>query len=88
MDTSKDKLERRCPRLGGAVSFRYCMLNGDNSLPCWKIFDCWWETFDVSAYLKQNLSEDQFNTIVNSKPKPKITSLIDLIEQAKSRVVE
>ena len=88
MDTSKDNLERRCPRLGGPVSFRYCMLYGDNGLPCWKIFDCWWETFDVATYLKQNLSEDQFNTIVNSKAKPKITSIIDLIEQAKSRVVE
>ena len=64
------------------------MLYGDNGLPCWKILDCWWETFDVSTYLKQNLPEDQFNTIVNSKPKPKITSIIDLIEQAKSRVVE
>jgi hypothetical protein len=64
------------------------MLYGDNSLPCWKIFDCWWETFDVATYLKHNLSEDQFNMIVNSKPKPKVTSLIELIEQAKSRVVE
>ena len=42
----------------------------------------------MATYLKHNLSEDQFNMIVNSKPKPKVTSLIELIEQAKSRVVE
>jgi len=78
-------LERRCPRLGGPVSFRYCRTNGEDGLPCWKIFDCWWESFDVVAYLKKSLPKDTFKRLVNAKPKPKIVSLVELIEQAKNR---
>jgi hypothetical protein len=75
--------ERRCPRLGGPVSFSYCETCGEHQLPCFKIFDCWWEHFDVAAYLKNKLSQEQFERLVNSKPKPKVASLLDLIEQAK-----
>jgi len=85
MDESKDHLERRCPRLGGPVSFRYCRTSGDDVSACWKIFDCWWEGFDVVGYLKKHLPEDKFNMLVNAKPKPKTVSLVELIEQAKKR---
>jgi hypothetical protein len=85
MDHSKDQLIRRCPRLGGPVSFQYCRACSDDGLPCWKTFDCWWEYFDVVAYLKKNLSEENFNRLAGKEPKPKITSLIELIEQAKKR---
>ena len=34
-------------------------------------------------YLKDNLPEDQFNRLMDTRPKPKITSLVELIEQAK-----
>ncbi|WP_207682273.1 hypothetical protein [Desulfonema magnum] len=83
MEESKDHLEQRCPRLGGPVSFQYCMSCGDDGLPCFKIFDCWWEYFDVVAYLKKKLSDDAFSRLVNSKPKPKVASLIELIQQVK-----
>ena len=85
MDHDKDHLIRRCPRLGGPVSFQYCRTCGDDGLPCWKTFDCWWEYFDVVAYLTKNLNEENFNRLAGKKPKPKITSLIELIEQAKKR---
>lgn len=85
MDHSKDHFTRRCPRLGGHVSFQYCRAYGDDGLPCWKTFDCWWEYFDVVAYLKKNLNEEDFKRLAGKKPKPKITSLIELIEQAKKR---
>ncbi|MDI6686670.1 MAG: hypothetical protein QME06_00440 [Desulfobacterales bacterium] len=86
MDNGKDNLECRCPRLGSSVSFQYCRAHGDDMLlPCWKIFDCWWEHFDVSAFLKKNMSEDDFVRLVNAKPKPKVSSLIELIERAKKK---
>ena len=85
MDESKDHLERRCPRLGGPVSFHYCRTSGDNHLPCWKTFDCWWEYFDVTDFLKKNMDPDAFGTLTQTKPKPKIVSLVELIEQAKKR---
>ena len=85
MDEKKDQHERRCPRLGGPVTFHYCRECGDGDSPCWKIIDCWWETFDVKSYLKENLSESHFEALMNAKAPDKINSLIDLIEQAKQR---
>ena len=87
MDENVDLLERRCPRLGGPVLFSYCKTSGDNHSICWKIFDCWWESFDVVGYLKKSLPEDKFKNLANSKPKQKIVSLVELIEQAKKRVL-
>lgn len=85
MDESRDHLEHRCPRLGGPVTFNYCRLHGGEQLPCWKILDCWWEIFDVVSFLKQYLSAEQFERLRNTQPKPKVTSLIELINQAKKR---
>jgi hypothetical protein len=75
MNKTFDGLERRCPRLGGPVSFGYCRTNGEDGLPC----------FDVVEYLKKSLPEDTFKRLVNAKPKPKMVSLVELIEQAKNR---
>ena len=87
MQLNKDSLERRCPRLGGTITFGYCRTSGgEEELPCWKIFDCWWEIFDVVSYLKQCLPEDKFDRIADTQPKPKVTSLLEMIEQAKKNV--
>ncbi len=82
---SNDNLERRCPRLGSAIPFKYCMISGEDSLPCWKIRDCWWEIFDVDAYLKANVPEPVYKQLVAAKPKEKVASLLEIIEQAKNR---
>ncbi|CAN2039703.1 Cysteine-rich CPCC domain-containing protein [Candidatus Magnetomoraceae bacterium gMMP-15] len=86
MINEKDHLERRCPRLGGSVNFEYCRSCGDCSDACFKILDCWWERFDVVRFLRNNLPDDQFNSILNARPRPKVNSLIELIEQAKRSV--
>ena len=83
MDKSWDQLERRCPRLGGPVTFAYCRSNDNNDLPCWKVFDCWWETVDVVAYMKENLTDEQYDGLRNAQPKQKMTSLLELIAKAK-----
>ncbi len=83
---SKDSYERRCPRLGGSVSFGYCRASGDNDTACWKIFDCWWERFDVVGHLQTFMPEDKFRIIAEARPKPKMVSLVELIEQAKKRI--
>lgn len=81
-----DKLERRCPRLGSKVTCRYCLEHGsDTRLPCWKIIDCWWEHFDIRSYLRENFSAADMNALEDARPKPKVASLIELIEQAKKR---
>ena len=80
-----ERLERRCPRLGGDVAFGYCKACGDGETPCFKVFDCWWERFNVVAHMQACLSPDAFKAISGSRPQPKMTSLIDLIRQAQAR---
>ena len=85
MKNTPKKLVRRCPRLGNSVPFHYCKICSDHQQPCFKILDCWWEYFDVVQYMQDHLSEDQFNRLMEASPNPKVSSLVELIEQAKNR---
>ncbi|MBS3758682.1 MAG: hypothetical protein KGY61_08455 [Desulfobacterales bacterium] len=85
-DKDIDKLERRCPRLGSKISFRYCLISGEDDNPCWKIFDCWWEYFDVASYLKSHLPAEVFEQLAKkaaAQPKDKLSSIVEIAEQAK-----
>ncbi|WP_419659953.1 hypothetical protein Dvar_02900 [Desulfosarcina variabilis str. Montpellier] len=81
-----ERLERRCPRLGGDVSFAYCCTCEADKRPCFKVLDCWWERFDVVAYMKARLSPEAFEKLSARRPPPnKVASLVDLIRQAQER---
>lgn len=80
-----DDLQRRCPRLGGPVEFKYCRSCEKNERMCWKVIDCWWEYFDIQAYLEAHLPPEEIKALTQACPQPKIASLVDLIQQAKSR---
>lgn len=80
-------LSRRCPRLGGPVGFGYCM-HCEREQACVKVVDCWWETFDIVQYLKDHLPEDQLARVMNAKPQTKISSLVEVMAQAKQRLLE
>ena len=82
MDETQDQRERRCPRLGGSVTFKYCRTVGEQSQPCWKIKDCWWERFDIQAFLAQNYSSDELKRLMEAAPKPKLVSLFEIMQQA------
>jgi hypothetical protein len=69
--------------LGHEVAFSYCRLPG-REIPCGKVFDCWWETFDISSFIAQNYSE-AIQKAIMAPPKPKMLSLIEIIEQASKR---
>lgn len=69
--------------MGGPVPLSYCKQCDDDHQPCFKIIDCWWETFDVVRYLKDQLSEEQFSRLSSGTPRPKVASLVELIEKAK-----
>jgi hypothetical protein len=85
MNKEHDDKQRRCPRLGGAVSFLYCRTCEEDRQPCFKIIDCWWESFDIAAYLEDNFSEELCRKLVQARPKPKVNQLLELIEAAKQR---
>ena len=80
----KDEFSIRCPRLGHQINFPYCR-SENSGLPCFKTLDCWHTHFNVHAYLKNNLTEDEFKKVFLKKVKPKVLSLFELIEQAKKR---
>ena len=88
MTDQTDKMNRRCPRLGGPVSFDYCRHYAAAKEPCWKILDCWWETFDVVSLLTRELGEEAVNRIANTQPPSKTASLVTLIQQAQKRCAE
>jgi len=84
-DKPVDELTRRCPRLGSGITFEYCLISGEDDLPCWKILDCWWEIFDVESYLKANLPEAVFKRLMSSKPVNKLASILEIAEKAKKQ---
>ncbi|MFC1839276.1 hypothetical protein ACFL1N_06840 [Thermodesulfobacteriota bacterium] len=74
----------RCPRLGHPISFLYCQKENDG-LPCFKILDCWFQHFNVEEYLRNRLTEKEWEMVFEKPTKSKVQSLIELIEEAKKR---
>ncbi len=86
-DHDEDVLPR-CRRLGHEVMFGYCRRESDRK-PCRLVLDCWWEKFDVRAFLLAHLSPEDMAQVerVNASPPPsKMLSLVEIVEQAKQRL--
>ncbi|MDT8378616.1 MAG: hypothetical protein RQ739_06975 [Desulfotignum sp.] len=75
----------RCPRLGHQVPFKYCRVENTGA-PCFKTLDCWHGHFDVVAYFRETLSEEAFAAAFMNQGRPKVQTLMDLIQQAQARV--
>lgn len=76
-----DAEEGYCRMLGHHVPFRYCRTM-KSDLPCHWILDCWFERIPVEEYIKTYYNEEERLKIFE-RPKPKIESLIEIIERAK-----
>jgi hypothetical protein len=72
-----------CRRLGHWLTFNYCRQETDG-LPCRKIIDCWFEKLPIKEFLKGTYKEEEISYIFKSS-KPKLTSIVELIDQAKKR---
>ena len=79
--TANDDRSRRCPMLGHDLSFAYCRAPG-RDLPCGRIFDCWWEMFDVEAFVRAHYGEDDIQKILAPR-QDKTLSIIELIAKAR-----
>jgi hypothetical protein len=86
MINQHDKLTQRCRRLGSEINFEYCRIHAAQGQPCSSIIQCWWERFDVISFLNDNLTRDQLQALEQPQIKPKITKLMELIQEAKRRV--
>lgn len=76
----------RCPRVGGEVNFMFCR-SENNMSPCRWIAGCWEMRFDINRFLEDHFSNVELDRIF-SPPKPKLESLVEMMEQAKKRIKE
>ena len=77
-------MEIRCPKLGGQVTFAYCLKEA-GELPCARIINCWHPYFPVEDYIRKRLTPADWERCFNQKPKEKILTLVELIEAAKKQ---
>ena len=77
-----DQRVRHCPLLGHDVEFGYCRAPGA-ALPCGRVLDCWWESFDVEGFLQEHYSPQQIAQVLQPR-QPKVVSLVELIEKARA----
>ncbi|MFH1241473.1 MAG: hypothetical protein V1689_03840 [Pseudomonadota bacterium] len=82
-----DDYKIRCPRLGHQISFSYCRLE-NQGLPCFKTLDCWYDHFLVEEHIREELSPEEWKRVFDKPPKPKMLSLVEMIEEAKKRLKE
>ena len=76
-----DARRRQCPMLGHDVPFSYCRAPAAD-LPCSRIADCWWETFDVEAFLRAHVAGEDVARILAPR-RDKVATLVELIEKAR-----
>ena len=77
-----DAQEIRCPKLGHGVAFSYCRREG-GKLPCARSLVCWEPRFPAREYFRRILTEEEWGKCFEQPPKPKMVSLLELIERAK-----
>ncbi|VBB43019.1 conserved hypothetical protein [uncultured Desulfatiglans sp.] len=82
-----DDFEIRCPRLGHQISFAYCRRE-NHGLPCSRTLICWHPYFPVEAFLRTELTQEEWDAVFEAPPRPKLLSLVELIEKAKERNVK
>jgi len=82
MNESHDANTSYCRMLGHHVPFKYCRTVND-SLPCRKIKDCWFERMDIEHFIGEKYTDNETGRIF-AAPSQKITALIDLINKVKN----
>lgn len=76
-----DDFQIRCPKLGHQIYFSYCRQENFGA-PCPKTLDCWHPYFPVADHMARELTADIFTATFQKPAKPKILSLVELLEQA------
>ncbi len=71
-----------CKMLGHNITFSYCIRPGSDIF-CRNIAGCWAGRMDIESYLAERFTEEEIDQALKPKP-PKILSLLELIEKAKS----
>lgn len=80
----EDTFQIRCAKLGHQIPFSYCRKE-NFGLPCPRILICWHPYFDVEAYLRQELSPEEWRDTFERPGKTKVQSILELIEEVQKR---
>jgi len=76
-----DTFQIRCSKLGHQIHFSYCRKE-NIGIPCARVLTCWYPYFRVVDYLRQELTEKEWQDAIEKPVKPKVLTLVELIEQA------
>ncbi|RLB65700.1 MAG: hypothetical protein DRI90_01300 [Deltaproteobacteria bacterium] len=76
-----DGRQRHCPMLGQGVGVSYCRTPGD-PCPCRKIFDCWFETFDIEGFITTHYSESEIGQITHPTAS-RLATVLEAVARAK-----
>jgi hypothetical protein len=87
MERPAEEIRIRCPRLGHPVVFSYCRME-NRGTPCFRTLDCWSGQVRVKESLLAELSAEQWESLLRREPKPKLVSLLELIEEARKERLE
>jgi len=82
MKTEHNHKLTRCPKLGDEINFAYCLREAGD-LPCRRIIQCWFRSFDVTSFLKNHLNKDEWSRFAGGQSGNKVASLIEIIEKSK-----
>ncbi len=82
MKDTYDALQCRCPRLGHEVAFFYCRQES-GVMPCRRVMACWGGLIPVEAYLRAEMSPEQWDLFCRQEPQDKLSSLVDLVRKAR-----
>lgn len=81
MAAQHDERVNYCPMLGHEVTFGYCRAPAA-PLPCRRLADCWWEIFDVEAFLRSHYSPAEIDQMRQGAPDRMVT-ILRMIELAR-----
>jgi hypothetical protein len=82
-----DKIEIRCPQLGGEVNFGYCRTVAQG-LPCSRALVCFELKFPVAAYFERVLKPETYDRVFNTPQPGRLEKFLSTVHEAKKRVGE
>ncbi|MBU0514292.1 MAG: hypothetical protein KJ621_05915 [Proteobacteria bacterium] len=80
-----DRIELRCPKLGGAVGFGYCRQVRDG-LPCARTLLCFQRLFPVAAYFRRVLEPETFDRVFCTPDPTRLDAFLLAVRQARRSV--
>ena len=80
-----DRVEIRCPKLGGPISFGDCRQATGKNRPCPRALSCFGATLPAEAYFRRVLEASTFREIFEAPPQGGYERLLGALDAAVAR---